>query len=100
MDTIEHLENAKPCSAVPSSFGLCLINKLLKLNDGQRSNLSRTPPNLWCATFDSFGLLLRSALILNSLRVLCDLSVSAVSVFPGIFHRRDAEVAEITQRRT
>jgi len=40
-----------------------------------------------------------SALI-SSLRKLCVLSVSAVSEFLSFFHRRDAEVAEVTLRKT
>jgi hypothetical protein len=43
---------------------------------------------------------LGSVFILNSLRHLCVLGVSAVSVFDSIIHRRDAEVAETTQRKT
>jgi hypothetical protein len=41
-----------------------------------------------------------TVLICNSLRHLCVLRVSAVSVFEHTIHRRDAEVAETAQRKT
>ena len=40
----------------------------------------------------------RNDVALTSLRYLCDLCVSAVVVEKYMFHRRDAEVAEVAQR--